>query len=89
MKQTRDFIRTIAGAVLVALVGACANHPVDCAIGFHHDDCLPGTAGYDDPNKFAKADDEQCKSYGLVFGTPAYADCRVKLDAARKHGVFN
>ena len=63
--------------------------PVDCALGFHHDDCLPGTAGYDDPKKFEKVDDEQCRSYGLVFGTAEYADCRVKLESARKHGVFN
>ena len=26
-------------------------------------------------------DDETCKSYGLQFGTPAYADCRLRLKA--------
>jgi len=82
-------IRIALNAALIVLLAGCANHPVDCAIGFHHDDCLPGTAGYDDPKKFEKVDDEQCRSYGLVFGTPEYADCRVKLESARKHGVFN
>jgi len=43
----------IALALCAALAG-CAenggfgfkNHPVDCAFGYAHDDCLPGTAGY-------------------------------------------
>ena len=25
-------------------------------------------------------DDEKCKSYGLSLGTPAYADCRLRLE---------
>jgi hypothetical protein len=58
---------------------SCANHPIDCAMGIHHSDCLPDTAGYDDPNKFADTDDKLCQSYGLKFGTSEYADCRVRL----------
>ena len=50
-------------------------------MGIHHSDCLPDTAGYDDPNKFADADDKLCQSYGLKFGTSEYADCRVRLSA--------
>jgi len=69
-----------------ALLGACANHPIDCGIGFYHADCLPGTAGYDNPDKFAEADDRQCRSYGLTAGTSQYADCRLKL-AATHHGA--
>jgi len=68
----------LVSLITVFLVG-CANHPIDCGLGIHHSDCLPDTAGYDDPNKFADADDKQCKSYGLVFGTAQYADCRVRL----------
>lgn len=80
-------LRFIAfGALLLA---GCANHPMDCAVGFHHSDCLPGTAGYDDPNKFAGKDDEQCRSYGLTPGTHDYADCRLKLSSSREHGVLN
>jgi hypothetical protein len=31
-----------AAAVLFAsLLAGCANHPIDCAIGFYHRDCLP------------------------------------------------
>jgi hypothetical protein len=62
----------------------CANHPVDCGLGIYHADCLPGTAGYADPNRFAAEDDTLCKSYGLTFGTPAYADCREKLLAQHR-----
>jgi hypothetical protein len=29
--------------------------------------------------KLAAKDDERCKAYGLAFGTPAYADCRLRL----------
>jgi hypothetical protein len=67
-----------------ALLAGCANHPLDCAVGLTHPDCLPGTAGYSNPSKFEQADDAQCKSYGLTFGTPQYADCRVKLSAQHK-----
>jgi len=66
------------------VLNGCANHPVDCAVGFYHSDCLPGTAGYDDPNKFAAIDDQQCKSYGLRFGTTPYAECRERLQAQHK-----
>jgi hypothetical protein len=37
----------------VPLLAGCANHPVDCAVGFYHADCLPGTPGYADPNRIA------------------------------------
>jgi hypothetical protein len=29
--------------------------------------------------KMAAKDDEQCKSFGLTFGTPPFADCRLRL----------
>lgn len=72
--------RTYSIVGLLMLSG-CANHPIDCAVGFTHSDCLPGTAGYDNPEKFSEADDKQCRSYGLAFGTPQYADCRLRLSA--------
>jgi hypothetical protein len=65
-------------------MGSCANHPIDCAVGFTHPDCLPGTAGYQDPKKFEATDDKQCQSYGLTPGTTPYADCRIKLSAQHK-----
>lgn len=37
--------RLMAGSVLVLLAG-CAHHPLDCAAGYAHEDCLPGTPGY-------------------------------------------
>lgn len=71
----------------VVLAG-CANHPIDCAVGFHHADCLPGTAGYDDPDKFARVDDQACQSYGIKPGTSGYADCRIKLRGQHKTGLW-
>ena len=64
-------------------LGGCANHPLDCSVGFTHADCLPGTPGYQDPDKFAATDDKQCQSYGLQPGTTPYADCRIKLSNIR------
>ena len=81
-------MRRLTVIALAGLLTACANHPIDCAVGFHHADCLPGTAGYDDPDKFAKADDKACQSYGLKAGTPEYADCRIKLRGQHKTGIF-
>ncbi len=72
--------------VLALFLSGCANHPMDCAVGFAHADCLPGTAGYVDPAKFAAEDEHQCQSYGLKAGSPEYADCRVKLTIAHKSG---
>jgi hypothetical protein len=34
--------------------------------------------------RLAADDDAQCKSYGLAFGTPAYADCRLRLHEGRQ-----
>lgn len=83
-------MKRIVCAVLVsACLSGCANHPVDCAVGFHHEDCLPGTAGYDNPDKFADQDDKACQSYGLKAGTSEYADCRVKLRGQHDGGLLN
>jgi hypothetical protein len=60
-----------------------ANHPLDCAIGARHSDCLPGTAGYNSGVALNNADDTTCRSYGLQFGTPAYAQCRQNIEAQR------
>lgn len=69
------------------LLCSCAHHPLDCAMGIGgHDDCLPGTEGYEKMQNRMVAgprqrtqDDELCKSYGLKFGTKAYADCRQNI----------
>jgi len=82
----------MARKILVLLLGlalsGCANHPLDCGVGFTHADCLPGTPGYQDPNKFAATDDKQCQSYGLQPGTTPYADCRIKLSNQHKAGTL-
>ena len=84
--------------VLIAatiFLSGCANHPLDCALDFvPHDDCLPGTAGYDSAQKRVQKvaaivqfnqqdDDTTCKSYGLKFGTPEYAQCREHMLSLR------
>lgn len=78
-------MRTFSSILLGLLLSGCANHPIDCATGFYHADCLPGTAGYVDPAKFADVDDRQCRSYGLTSGTAEYADCRVKLSGQHRN----
>lgn len=78
-----------AVAIAAIVLSGCANHPLDCAVGFHHGDCLPGTAGYDNPDKFAAADDRQCQSYGLKPGTSDYANCRIKLSISHDKGLIN
>ncbi|MBS0642646.1 MAG: hypothetical protein JSS43_22505 [Proteobacteria bacterium] len=37
-----------------------------------------------DPATFADVDDKQCRSYGLIFGTRDYADCRIRLSAQHR-----
>jgi hypothetical protein len=39
---------------------------------------------YGDPSTFADADDKQCRSYGLTFGSHDYADCRIRLSAQHR-----
>lgn len=72
-------MRRIVITGLALVVAGCAHHPVDCAVGFYHADCLPGTAGYSDPADFSAVDDKNCRSYGLAFGTSEYAACRVQF----------
>jgi hypothetical protein len=43
-----------------------------------------GGTALGDPAAFADVDDRQCRSYGLVFGTHDYADCRIKLSAQHR-----
>lgn len=84
--KIRGVLKALAA---LAMLGGCANHPVDCAVGFHHADCLPGTPGYDNPDKFSAADDRQCQSYGLKPGTKDYSDCRIKLSDRHDKGLLN
>jgi len=37
----------------------------------------------EDKARLAAADNEQCTSYGTTPGTPAYTDCRIKLERQR------
>lgn len=74
-------MRKIAAISCVIALAGCAHHPLDCSLGIHHSDCLPDTAGYEDPADFAAVDDKECRSYGLAPGMSSYADCRIKLSA--------
>jgi hypothetical protein len=44
----------------------------------------PANIGFGDPSTFAAVDDKQCRSYGLIFGTHDYADCRIRLSAQHR-----
>jgi hypothetical protein len=43
-----------------------------------------GGVALGEPGAFAEVDDRQCRSYGLVFGTHDYAECRIKLSAQHR-----
>lgn len=44
--------------------------------------CL--TSSQDNTAQLDAADNEKCISYGTTPGTPAYTDCRMKLEKMRK-----
>ncbi len=67
-----------------------AGHPLDCGLGFAHSDCAPGTPGYRAANAAGEAaaardsaDEARCQSYGLKYGTPEFAQCRMNMDNQR------
>jgi hypothetical protein len=72
-----------SAALSAVLLAGCAHHPLDCAVGFYHEDCLPGTRAYEEQRQRAgdnaTQDDATCKSYGLIYGTQQYASCRMDL----------
>lgn len=55
MFRKLSFVGVVSLALASSLISGCAdngefgfnNHPLDCAQGYVHNDCLPGTAGYD------------------------------------------
>jgi hypothetical protein len=69
----------IVAATIFALAG-CANHPMDCALGIEHRDCLPGTAGHDARAERLAQDRATCVEYGFQEGSDSYAQCRMILD---------
>jgi hypothetical protein len=67
-----------------------AGHPIDCGLGFAHSDCAPGTPGYraaiaarEAAAARDDADAARCQSFGLKYGTPEYAQCRMNIDNQR------
>jgi hypothetical protein len=88
-------LKLIAAATLLFAVGGCAvdnygvgfrHHPLDCAVGFPHEDCLPGTAGYENGQgkqvARARAGEEQakqvvqaCNNMGYPMGTDGFLKC--------------
>jgi hypothetical protein len=85
-------------AIGIASLGGCSS-PTDCGGGNYRGGCMPGAqmpyatsppvggpAGVvrGEPSAFADVDDKQCRSYGLLFGSHDYADCRIKLSAQHR-----
>lgn len=60
-----------------------AGHPLDCAVGFYHADCAPESTAGQRSAAINNSEDAQCQSYGLQWGTPAYAQCRQNIVAQR------
>jgi hypothetical protein len=60
-------VRLVACAVLVSLLALTG--------------CF--TSSKPDPAQFETADNEKCVGYGTTPGTPAYTDCRMKLEKLR------
>ena len=59
-------LRKIAALTAAALIlSACVHHPIDCAMGFYHADCLPGTAGYAPPAP--PCEDDYCRQSRLML----------------------
>ena len=73
------------------LMGGCAGHSTDCAMGVGHSDCAPGTAGHEvmeqqqqqADKSVAAIDDARCRSSGAELGSPAYSECRRRATANR------
>jgi hypothetical protein len=74
-------IHGICFACLATVLSGCANHPLDCSLGISHQDCLPGTSGYQAIANRQDNADALCQSYGLRLGTVEYAQCRQNIDA--------
>jgi hypothetical protein len=77
-----------AAAVSLSGLSGCAvdhygiglrHHPVDCLVGFPHDDCLEGTAGYENGVGKAKEKARQtvqaCVNMGYPMGTDGFLKC--------------
>jgi hypothetical protein len=73
-------LNRVGAASMAFVLSGCANHPLDCSLGISHPDCLPGTRGYETVANQQYASDAQCRSYGLRYGTPEYAQCRLNVD---------
>src|ERR1700722_16989483 len=72
------------GTLILALfLAGCANHPVDCAIGFAWGDCLPGTAGYRQVASMKETDHVRCVNYGFIEGKPDFARCIQAIEMGR------
>jgi hypothetical protein len=69
--------------LLGLLLSGCANHPIDCAVGFAWPDCLPGTAGYRQVASTKESDHTRCVNYGFIEGTPDFARCIQTIDMGR------
>ena len=85
-----------AVAVALPILGACAHHPVDCAIGVPWSDCLPGTAGYNNGGgsdtwetelKIKAAEDRAKMAEEKAKGKDLYTEL-TKLDDLRKKGII-
>jgi hypothetical protein len=76
--------------VMAKLRGATAVRLVTCAVVLSLS-ALMGCITDKQPDKaqFDAADNDRCISYGTTPGTPAYTDCRMKLERLRELAAIN
>jgi hypothetical protein len=71
-----DFMRIFAAVAGFVLMSGCAGSVIGDG---------DGIAG---PEKLAQQDDAYCRSIGLKFGTPDYANCRMQTTQRREDRHF-
>ena len=67
-----------------AAISPAAAKPAAVSPGVAPVSPAPVVVSRGDPGAFAEADDKQCRSYGLTFGSRDYADCRIRLSAQHR-----
>lgn len=75
--------------LILVLIGGCAHHPVDCAIGIPWSDCLGGTAGYNNGGGSDTRENELKIEMAKKHSTNSdlYTEL-TKLDDLRKKGIL-
>ncbi len=72
------------GGCIAGMAGPAGASPAAVSPDAGHAGAGPAGVGRGDPADFADVDDKHCRSYGLIFGSHDYADCRIRLSAQHR-----